>query len=85
MDGKVVGINIARGGRVKSYAITSKDLKQVIASLTSSNNEISEISSLQKELELINNEIIDIENKLLEIQKRKKAKQNELKRAMKTD
>jgi len=70
---------------VKSYAITSKDLKQVIASLTSSNNETSEISSLQKELELINNEIIDIENKLLEIQKRKKAKQNELKRAMKTD
>ena len=85
LDGKVVGINIARGGRVKSYAITSKDLKQVIASLTSSNNETNEISSLQKELELINNEISDIENKLLEIQKRKKAKQNELKRAMKTD
>ena len=70
---------------MKSYAITSKDLKQVIASLTSSNNETNEISSLQKELELINNEISDIENKLFEIQKRKKAKQNELKRAMKTD
>ena len=39
----------------------------------------------QKELEILNNEINDIEIKLLEIQKRKKAKQNELKRAMKTD
>ena len=70
---------------MKSYAITSKDLKQVISSLTSSNNETNEISSLQNELDMINNEINDIENKLLEIQKRKKAKQNELKRAMKTD
>ena len=26
LDGQVVGVNVARGGRVKSYAITNKDL-----------------------------------------------------------
>ena len=85
LDGEVVGVNVARGGRVKSYAITNKDLIEVIDSLKKSNNDTDEISSLRSELQSINEEIEEIENKLLEFKKLKEEKQDELERVKKNN
>ena len=85
LDGQVVGVNVARGGRVKSYAITNKDLIEVIGSLKRSNIDTDEISSLRNELKSINEEIEEIEIKLLEFKKLKEEKQDELERVKKNN
>ena len=76
LDGKVVGVNIARGGRVKSYAIPSLDLIKVINSLKSKSS--GNASSLKSEIEDLNKKINLIEKQLLELQDLKKIKQREL-------
>ena len=79
LDGKVVGVNIARSGRVKSYAIPSVDLIKVINSLKSS--ESSNASSLKMEIEELNEKINSIEVQLLDLQNLKKIKQRELEKS----
>ena len=71
LDGKLVGVNIARGGRVKSYAIPAVDLRAVIARLNDQRNAPADLGHLEKELGSIDGEIDSIENSLRDIRKRR--------------
>ncbi|MEC7861993.1 MAG: PDZ domain-containing protein [Verrucomicrobiota bacterium] len=71
LDGKLVGVNIARGGRVKSYAIPAVDLRAVIAKLNDQDSGTTDVGLLEKDLGSIDGEIDSIENSLRDIRKRR--------------
>ena len=48
LDGKVVGVNIARGGRVKSYAVPAKDLRGLLGDVDSGRFTISDLTALKE-------------------------------------
>ena len=48
LDGKVVGVNIARGGRVKSYAIPAKELRALLGDLDSGKFSVSDFGELKR-------------------------------------
>ena len=70
LDGKLVGVNIARGGRVKSYAIPTSDLRKVIAKLNDQRNETADLGHLEKALVSIDEEIDSTESTLKDIRNR---------------
>ncbi|MBA71696.1 MAG: hypothetical protein CMO73_03385 [Verrucomicrobiales bacterium] len=70
LDGKLVGVNIARGGRVKSYAIPTSDLREVIAKLNDQRNETADLGHLEKALVSIDEEIDSTESTLKDIRNR---------------
>ena len=69
LDGKLVGVNIARGGRVKSYAIPTADLKDVISKLSNEGPGNANVDDLERKLESLNGEINVIEGSLNDIRK----------------
>jgi S1-C subfamily serine protease len=81
LDGKLVGVNIARGGRVKSYAIPTVDLKNVIEKLSDQGSGSSDVDLLEKELGSLDSEIDTIENKLKDIKKRREQTRGAIEKA----
>ncbi len=71
LDGKLVGVNIARGGRVKSYAIPTADLRVVIAKLNDQRNGVADLGHLEKTLTSIDEQRDLIEGSLRDIRKRR--------------
>jgi serine protease Do len=47
LDGKAIGVNIARGGRVKSYAVPAKDLRALLGDVKSGKFTITDLSELK--------------------------------------
>ncbi|MFT5409046.1 MAG: serine protease Do [Verrucomicrobiales bacterium] len=48
LDGKVVGVNIARGGRVKSYAIPVADLRPLLTNVGTGRFSLTDLSELKQ-------------------------------------
>ena len=48
LDGKVVGVNIARGGRVKSYAVPAEDLQALLGDVKSGRFTITDLALLKE-------------------------------------
>ena len=78
LDGKLVGVNIARGGRVKSYAIPTEDLKAVIAKLNDQRNGVANLGDLEKTLTSIDEKRDLIEGSLKDIRERREQLLKEL-------
>ncbi|MCP4849466.1 MAG: PDZ domain-containing protein [Verrucomicrobiaceae bacterium] len=73
LDGNVVGINVARAGRVKSYAIPAADLKELLSNLDLGKFKVTGNNELQKQLQDVDEEIAEIERRLDEARKRREA------------
>jgi serine protease Do len=74
LDGEVVGVNIARGGRVKSYAIPAGDLKDLLSNLELGRFRVADTDAQKKKsLETVDEEIKGIERRLERARKRRKA------------
>jgi len=73
LDGKVVGVNVARAGRVKSYAIPAADLKDLLSNLDLGRFKSSDNGALRKELQDADEEIAEIERRLERARKRREA------------
>jgi serine protease Do len=73
LDGKVVGVNVARAGRVKSYAIPAPDLKELLSSLELGRFTVTDSKELQKQLQDADAEVAEMERRLEQARKRQKA------------
>ena len=73
LDGKVVGVNIARAGRVKSYAIPSSNLKELLSDLDLGRFTVTDTRELQKQLQDADAEVAEIERRLEQARKRQRA------------
>ena len=75
LDGKVVGVNLARGGRVKSYAIPTADLNELLGDLKSGRFAMAsaEPEKLERELGDSEKEISELERKLEQARARREA------------
>ena len=74
LDGEVVAVNIARGGRVKSYAIPAGDLKDLLSNLELGRFSVAGTDSQKKKsLEDVDEEIKGIERRLERARKRREA------------
>ena len=73
LDGKVVGVNVARAGRVKSYAIPASDLKELLSNLDLGRFKVTDNDALQKQLQDVDEEIAEIERRLERARKRREA------------
>ena len=51
LDGKIVGVNIARGGRVKSYAVPAKELRALLGDVGSGKFSVSDVARLERAAE----------------------------------
>jgi len=73
LDGKVVGVNLARGGRVKSYAIPAADLIRLLGDLESGRFAMTagREQRLARELEESENEVVDLERLLQRARERR--------------
>lgn len=78
LDGKLVGVNIARGGRVKSYAIPVADLKDVISKLNDQRNVSTDLGNLEKTLGSLDEQSDLIEGSLKDVRKRREQLLREL-------
>ena len=82
LDGTVVGVNIARGGRVKSYAIPAGDLKDLLSNLELGRFSVADTDSQKKKsLETVDEEIKGIERRLERARKRREAARKAIERA----
>ncbi len=73
LDGKVIGVNVARAGRVKSYAIPAPDLKELLSSLELGRFTVTDSKELQKQLQDADAEVAEMERRLEQARKRQKA------------
>lgn len=81
LDGTIVGVNIARGGREKSYAIPAGDLKALLSNLDLGRFSVTGTDSLKKNLEDVDEEISGIERRLERTRKRREAARKAIERA----
>ena len=77
-EGRTVGVNIARGGRVKSFAIPAADLKRLLGDLDSGRFTIVDSRAARRELESVDKEIEEIEKRLKAARERRKAAEEAL-------
>ena len=80
LDGNVVGVNVARAGRVKSYAIPASDLKDLLSNLDLGKFKVTSNDVLQKQLQEVDEEIAEIEGRLERARKRRKAAREAIER-----
>lgn len=71
LDGKVVGVNIARAGRTETYAIPAEDIQKIVSDLKSGAFPPPRIKELEEEIKRIDQEVESLDRK-------KKAAQDEL-------
>jgi serine protease Do len=64
LDGKVVGINIARAGRTETYAIPAESLQPIIAELKSGKYPPPRIKELEEEIKKLKTEQTSIQKKI---------------------
>jgi serine protease Do len=81
LDGDVVGLNLARGGRVKSFAIPAMDLKGLLLELDSGRFSIDDGRLAERELEAVDREIADMERRLKRARERREAAERALEKA----
>lgn len=83
LDGKVVGVNIARAGRVKSYAIPASNLKELLSDLDLGRFTVTDTRELQKQLKDADAEVAEIERRLEQARKRQRAARQAIERKRK--
>jgi len=83
LDGKVVGVNIARAGRVKSYAIPATNLKELLSDLKLGRFTVTDTRELQKQLQDADAEVAEIERRLEQARKRQRAAREAIERKRK--
>ena len=81
LDGKVVGINIARGGRVKSYAVPVDKLRPLLGDVRAGHFTISDLAELRSAVEAAGKTLADAEAALEAAREAKSAADEALKRA----
>ena len=83
LDGETVGVNVARGGRVKSYAIPASDLRELVANLDIGRFSPGDGKALEVEISAAEKEIEAMERKLREARERRKALQEAVEKSAK--
>ena len=83
LDGKVVGINICRAGRVESYALTSVAVRDLLAAMKAGENSSSAASELRKaEVERLTKIVDEHLTVLREERAKRETASNEAKQAL---
>jgi len=81
LDGEVVGVNIARGGRVKSYAVPSSKLRGLLENVTSGKFTITDVRELKKAVDVADEALEKAEAALKAAKQAKKLADEALKAA----
>ena len=83
LDGKVVGVNIARAGRIKSYAIPASSLRELLSDLDLGRFTVTDKRELQKQLQDADAEVAEMERRLEQARKRQRAARQAIERKRK--
>lgn len=81
LDGEVIGVNIARGGRVKSFALPAGDLKALLGNVKSGKFTITDLSELKSAVAAAENNLKKAEAALQSAREAKQAAEEALKAA----